>query len=435
MIEIPSNPDAELSVLGCLLVDERVADTVFEALLGPEFYADIHRKLFGIIKRVHEKTHTVDIVDVENECHKVGLDTAITRQAVEQVPTSANVERYIQIGQEYKVKRDVYNFSKTLASKIEDGDADDLAEWSEREVAKIQASRIGITDEPKCMAEIAIKIATEAIEEPERSSIGYKIDLANGALSELICLEPNKQVLIAGRTYMGKSTLAAAIYRNVIECNSDIGDPLYITTEGGQDCIVRSVIGSMSKIHPKKITKRGLTQVEADNLWSAATNTNLNRMFIDYLPGRTIAQLRAVCKRHKSQHGLPLLIIDLADKISAPGDKEYERLSYISRALFELKAELNTCLVATVQIGRGALMNAGKIPTLGDLKGTGSWEQDADRIILVHYPAYYGDKKDHTTHIIQAKDRDFGDTRTVRVEYKKAWGTYHKADQKMEDGE
>lgn len=434
MNEIPSNPDAELSVLGCLLVDERVADTVFESLSGPEFYDPRFRKLFGIIKRVYEKTHTVDVVDVENECVKLKFDVAISKSAVEQVPTSANVGRYIQIVQEYKVKRDVYNFSKTLASKVEDGATEDLALWAEQEIAKIQASRIGQTDEPKCYAELAIPIATEALEKEQRDTIGYKFDLANNTLSDMICLEPNKYVLLAARTSMGKSTLASHIMTNIIDCNPEIGDPLYYSTESDSYSLVRSTIGAKAGVHSKKIAKRSLNDEERTKLWDAANRENLKRHHVYYGPGKTIAQLRAICKRHKANHGLPLLIVDLAGKLAAPGEKEYERLSYISKSLFELKAELDTCLIATVQIGRGVAMNAGKRPTLMDLKGSGSWEEDADRVIFVHWPGYYGGK-DYRTEIIQAKDRDFGDVRSTWIEYKKAWGTYVKAEQKVEDDE
>jgi replicative DNA helicase len=120
---------------------------------------------------------------------------------------------------------------------------------------------------------------------------------------------------------------------------------------------------------------------------------------------------------------LPLLVVDLAQRLHAPGDSEYLRLTNVSHGLQALAGSLRTCILACVQVSRGAMLNTEKRPDLKDLKGTGAWEEDADQVLFLHRPAYYGGK-DLRTEVILAKDRITGNVGSTWLQYDRNGGRY-----------
>lgn len=179
-------------------------------------------------------------------------------------------------------------------------------------------------------------------------------------------------------------------------------EPLIISTEMTAVGIARSSLAVTAGVHTAGLLKSNLGSLQSEKVQGVISNRELAGVKVVYLGGPSIAQIRAVAKRQQRRFGLPLLIIDLASKIRAPGKDDYERLTAVSAGIAQLKGELGTCIIAAVQINRAAQMNDKRRPELVNLKATGSWEEVADRVLLLHRPSYYGDM-DNRTEIIQAK--------------------------------
>ena len=226
---------------------------------------------------------------------------------------------------------------------------------------------------------------------------------------------------------MGKSTFVTALARSIRRTSPKAGAPLIISTEMTPEAVSVEMLASEAGVHSRGLKRRNLTQRQKESVSGVVEHKGLSGIYVHEMPGKSVGAVRAVAKRHKARHGLPLLVVDLASKLKAPGKSKYEQLSAVSQGLHELKSDLDTCVVATVQINRGVMLNGDKRPELYHLKDTGSWEEDADKVILLHRPDYYGET-DQRTEIIQAKDRmNFGGVRSIYVEYKPGTGRFEAA--------
>ena len=154
------------------------------------------------------------------------------------------------------------------------------------------------------------------------------------------------------------------------------------------------------------------------------------------MPGATLHQVRTAAQQHKRRHGLPMLVVDLAGRVRPPPgrrfEREHEELTAISRGLQELSGKLRTHLIACVQVNRAVFLNTDKRPGLEHLKGSGSWEEDADHVIFIHRLALMGVKNDFRTEIIFAKDRIAGNTGSVFLVYNVNTGQYEPAERQGE---
>lgn len=419
----PHDNASERAVLGAMLVDSRAVEIAITGLRVIDFFIQENRTLFTLFKEMAAKNPELDAIEIDRECTKRRIKhSSSIAQLIEETPTAANIERYVAMVKAAKLQRDLWELANQIRHQIDNGESATL-EFTERQLNKIRAEHQNVDTEPIKISTLAKVIAKDAIELPEIQHIGLKCNFADNSFEHCIYFEPNQQTIIGARTSMGKTTFCMGLALNIVECNPDAGELLYITTEAGQESIARAMLATMAGLHIKGIAKRNLTTEQKARLKDAANNPALRRIRIAFIPGATLMQVRAIAKRHKANYGLPMMFVDLAGKLSAAGDKEYDRMTAISNGLFQIKGDLNTHLVATVQVGRGSMMNEGKRPTLGDLKASGAWEEDADKVLLLHRPGYYGGNARYTE-IHQAKDRAYGDCRTLKVEYKPAYGTF-----------
>lgn len=418
----PHDAASERAVLGSMLADSHAVEIAITDLRVIDFFIQDNRTLFALFKEMAAKNPELDVLEIERECTKRRLKHQGISTLMEETPTAANIERYVAMVKAAKLQRDLWEMANHIRHQIDQGQNATI-EDAEKQLSKIVAEHQNVDTEPIQISQLAKQIAKDAIELPEVQHIGLKCNFAQNSFDNLIYFEPNQQTVIGARTSMGKTTLCMGLALNIVECNPDAGELLYITTEAGQESIARAMLATMAGLHIKGIAKRNLSTEQKLKLRDAASNPALKRIRLVFIPGATLSQLRAICKRHKANYGLPMMFVDLAGKLRADGEKEYERMTAISNGLFHIKGELNTHLVATVQVGRGSMMNEGKRPTLADLKATGAWEEDADKVLFIHRPGYYAGNARYTE-IIQAKDRSYGDCRTVKIEYKPAYGSF-----------
>lgn len=419
----PSDARAEAGVIAAMIMHPKAAEIAVEALNTQDFFNPRYKTLFGVLADMHVRGAPIDEILLEVELERKNLSSAIGRefvgQTVESLTSSAHVEDFCRVVSDKSARRALWEIADSIKNGINGADdTDEILGKAQTDLDHLSTHRLRVDDEPQDLHALAEPIIHEALTLPPQDFWGLRCGLGDGLVDELTGgLGQCKYWIIAARTNVGKSTFVSALARGVRALQPESGVPLLISTEMDPKCIARQAAASAAGVSVKGILKRDLNPAQRDAVWRVIQERELAGVSVKYMPGASIAQLRAVAKRHKNALGLPLLIVDLASKIKAPGGDERTQLNAITTALSQLKGELNTCVIACVQLSRAVFMDADKRPGLQHLKGSGNWEEDADKVLFLHRPAYFAEGGDPRTEVIQAKDRDFGNLASCWIQY------------------
>lgn len=426
----PSDVRAEASVLGSIMCDRRCADIAFEMLNEVDFYNVRYRALYRIMASMHLAGRAIDEVSLCAEVERTGHGGTFDRDEIGRllvvVPNGAHVEEYCRIVRDLAGRRVLWDIAARITTSIDGSEqTDDILGQAQVGLDALANRRLNVTDEPRDLHDLAEPIAHETLTYPPQALWGLACGIGDGLVDELTGgIAACQYWVIAARTNVGKSTFVTALARGVRICNPEAGVPLIISTEMSESAIGRQSLASAAGVSVRGVLRRDLTHNQRGNVQRVIDNRELSGVSVKYMPGASIAQLKAVAKRHRNTLGLPLMIVDLASKLKSSGGDERQQLNGITTALAALKGELNTCVIACVQLSRSVFMDADKRPGLQHLKGSGNWEEDADRVLMIHRPAYFSPDGDQRTEIIQAKDRDFGNTTSVFIQYDKTTGQF-----------
>jgi replicative DNA helicase len=286
---------------------------------------------------------------------------------------------------------------------------------------------------PVNMQDVADKIINDALTLPKRDIWGLPTGMAGGAFDELTGgIQPGRFWVFAGLAGMGKTTFLNAIVRGVKANNPDAGCPLIATTEMDAYDLTKFAVAGAAGVHTIAIDKRDLTDNQKCALDRVRMQKLLDGIYVYYCGGLTVDDVALVARRHKEQHGLPLLLVDVASQLKSLN--KGERLSQINDIIFSLeplKIMLNTCVIAVTHFNRNVKdeQARGYEPQLWHLKDSGEWENRADKVLFIHRANYFG-KEDPVTKIMQAKDKHHGQIRTLELiyHYQTAAYTSNKAD-------
>lgn len=434
----PQDQAAERGVLGSMMCDERAAEVADEALTPEDFYSPVNAilfKLFREVIRTQSASH-LDQIILKSEIDSRGLTDRVggvnyLLQLVQDTPTAANVERYIRILKERALERKLILHAHLIVSKVQtpgELKPSEILGQVEQDLYGLVAEAKGVSQEPVNLQDLADQIAHAALND-QRPRPGLKIGIADGAIDDMLGslgLEPNQLIVVAARTSVGKTTFVLNTAMGIRRENPDIGSPLIISTEVSQWNMARTCLAACTGLHTRALALCNLTETQKLAVEKAIQNRPIDGVHAAYCPGKTIAQIRAMAKRHQARYGLPLLVIDLAGKLKGEGESEREQLSSISAGLGELKAELNTTVIACVQINRSVFASEDRRPELHHLKGSGAWEEDADMVWFLSRPGQSDPgSADPRTEIRIAKDRDHDRcNKSCWIEWKTATGQY-----------
>jgi replicative DNA helicase len=425
----PHDADSEVGALGAMLMERSCAEIVTEELTPADFYVPAHRALYRIMMEMFNGGQELDEITVVSEATRRGvLDDCGVRVLIGSLITKASptsVETYTHAIRERAEQRQLWELAQ-LVSRMghEHATPDEILAKVHAVADGIEQRRAKLNADAVDLHALAVNVAKDALEGEARDTWGLPTGIAGGALDARIGgIQAGTYVVLAGRASMGKSTFAYAIARGVRRCNPAAGIPLIISNEMLPEAVARASLASEAGIHPAQLLSRKLGSEQRARVQAVIDRKRLAGVSVVHLAGATVPQVKALATRHQREHGLPLLVVDLAGRLHAPGDSEYLQLKNVSRGLQALAGVLRTCILACVQVSRGAMMNTDKRPDLKDLKGCGSWEEDADQVVFLHRPAYYGGK-DHRTEIILAKDRIVGNTGSTWIRYDRNAGQY-----------
>ncbi|MFI9204190.1 replicative DNA helicase [Streptomyces sp. NPDC053048] len=422
----PQDLDAEQSVLGGMLLSKDAIADVVEVLKGHDFYRPAHETIYQAILDLYAKGEPADPITIAAELTKRGEITRVGGAAylhtlVQSVPTAANAEYYAEIVHERAVLRRLVEAGTRITQMgyAADGDVDDIVNKAQAEVYAVTEQR---TSEDYLPLGDIMEGALDEIE-----AIGSRSGQMSGVPTGFTDLDaltnglhPGQMIVIAARPAMGKSTLALDFAR---ACSIKNNLPSVIfSLEMGRNEIAMRLLSAEARVALHHMRSGSMTDEDWTRLARRMPDVSAAPLYIDDSPNLSMMEIRAKCRRLKQRADLKLVIIDYLQLMQSGGNKRAEsrqqEVSDMSRNLKLLAKELELPVIALSQLNRGPEQRTDKKPMVSDLRESGSIEQDADMVILLHREDAYEKESPRAgeADIIVGKHRN-GPTATITVAF------------------
>lgn len=426
----PQAIELEETVLGALMLERDAILIVSQILLPTDFYKTEHQLIYEAIYTLFSKAKPIDIRTVTQQLRimgkleEVGGAYSIT-ELTNRVGSAANIEYHAEIILGQALKREVITLFYKLENDAyaEETDPHELLLFAQSELLRI--TNRNSKSKRRSIGEIASEVVadTERMAKlpPEKAVTGTPTGLDD--LDHLLGgLESGDLLILAARPGMGKTSLALCVSKAVALKG---GKPVaFFSLEVSDKRLVRSLLSIISGIPNDQLKNGRLDTNEWTELVNAQTKLENSKLIIDDAPGLSYVELRSRCLALKAQHpDLGLIVVDYLQLMSGVGKKErVHEISDISRNLKLIAKETEVPVIALSQLSRQVEQRGGaKRPILSDLRESGSIEQDADQVVFVFRPEYYGVNEDSNgkptkgiAELIVAKNRH-GATDTVVV--------------------
>ena len=389
----PQDLAAERSVLGSMLLSKDALADVVALIRGEDFYRPAHEMIFDVITDIYGRGEPVDAVTVSGELTRRGQISRIGGASylgslIAEVPTAANAAYYAQIVRDQAVLRRLVDAGTRIAQLgyTTQGEAvDELVNTAQAEVYAVTDR--GASEDYKALGDVVDPVLDEI--EAMRAHGGEVTGVPTGFnhLDKLTGgLRPGQMVIVAARPGLGKSTLALDFARSAA-----IGKGMttvFFSLEMSYIEIVQRLLSAQSGVRLEHLRHGTISQHDWQYLAARMGDIKDAPLFIDDSPNMALPEIRAKCRRLKQRHDLKLVIIDYLQLMSSGKrvESRQQEVSEFSRALKLLAKELNLPVVAISQLNRSAEQRDGKEPRISDLRESGSLEQDADLVILLHRP-------------------------------------------------
>ncbi|MAN86493.1 MAG: replicative DNA helicase [Algoriphagus sp.] len=429
----PQAVDLEEAVLGALMLEKDALTNVIDILKVESFYKDAHKVIFQAILDLFTDSQPIDLLTVTSQLRKNGaLEIAggafYVTELTSKVASAANIEYHARIITEQAIKRELIS----IASEIQKDAFEDTTDVFEL-LDKMEQSLFEISEKNIRKNYSDMKsIMREAIAEMESKK--HQKDGLTGVPSGFTALDrvtsgwqKSDLVIIAARPAMGKTAFVLSVLRNAAV---DHSRPVAIfSLEMSSVQLVNRLISSEAELDSEKIKKGSLAEHEWAQLVHKTAKLSKAPLFVDDTPALSILELRAKCRKLKAQHDIQMIVIDYLQLMSGDskgggngGNREQE-IASISRALKKIAKELAIPVIALSQLSRAVETRGGdKRPQLSDLRESGAIEQDADMVMFLYRPEYYGITEDEgmstqgVGEVIIAKHR-IGSLDTVKLRF------------------
>jgi len=395
--QAPWSEEAELSVLGGMLIDADAVAIAIELIGDDAFHREGNRRIFRGMVRLYNRGEVIDAVTLADELKSHGeLDAvggmAYLAQLVDAVPTAANIEFHCRILRDKSVLRRLISSATEIiqdAYEAAGGEVDDTLDRAEQRIFEIAQAqeRSGFV----WIKEI-LWPAFERIEELQRSP-GSVTGVPTG-FPELDHMTSGFQrgdlVVLAGRPSMGKTALALNFAQHAA---IESGTPVAIfSLEMSKESLVQRLLCSEGRVDSSRLRRGSLQDDEYQRLATAAGLLNTAPIWIDDTPAISALELRAKARRLRAEVDLGLIVVDYMQLMTGPSrvENRQQEISVISRSLKAIGKELGVPLLAISQLSRAPEQRTGDHrPRLSDLRESGAIEQDADLVLFVFREEVY----------------------------------------------
>lgn len=378
--------EAEQSILGGLMLDNSLWDSVGDLLIAEDFFREEHQRIFTAIGTLINSARPADIVTVHDAM--AGHTSLATLSDLAQfVPSANNARRYAQIVRDRSLSRKLL----TASSEIGDIAMNHAAPFSER---LEQATGHLVKLMPDSATEDWIGLDKTVVQMLDRISDraeGRKDDVIATGLADLDeilggGMRAGQLIIVGARPSQGKSALAVTMGLNVAQAGLPVG---MFSLEMPTEELTQRLTSMLSEVHLERIRRsERLTDRDWPRLTEAAEKLARLNFHVSELGGPNINQLRSRARKLKRKHGLSLLIVDYLQLATGtnPKDSRNNQLGEVSRGLKSLAKELKIPIIALAQLGRDIEKRTNPKPMMSDLKDCGDIEQDADVIMFVDRP-------------------------------------------------
>ncbi|MFI1723627.1 replicative DNA helicase [Streptomyces sp. NPDC020489] len=420
----PQDLDAEQSVLGGMLLSKDAIADVVEVIKGHDFYKPAHETIFQAILDVYAKGEPADPITIaaeltkRGEINKVG-GASYLHTLVQTVPTAANAEYYAEIVHERAVLRRLVEAGTRITQMgyAADDDVDEIVNRAQAEIYAVTEQR---TSEDYLPLGDIMEGALDEIE-----AIGSRTGEMTGVPTGFTDLDsltnglhPGQMIVIAARPAMGKSTLALDFAR-AASIKNNLPSVIF-SLEMGRNEIAMRLLSAEARVALHHMRSGTMTDDDWTRLARRMPEVSAAPLYIDDSPNLSMMEIRAKCRRLKQRNDIKLVIIDYLQLMQSGkrSESRQQEVSDMSRNLKLLAKELEVPVIALSQLNRGPEQRTDKKPQVSDLRESGSIEQDADMVILLHREDAYEKESPRAgeADIIVGKHRN-GPTATITVAF------------------
>ena len=407
--KLPSNIEAEQSLIGSVLVNNDIIDEISNIVNAGKFFDPIHRKIYEVVESLNNKGMIANPITLKNYFENdSGLnEVGGVDYLVKLTRFSSSIKQaidYSKIIHEMYVKRELIFISDGISDQAKD---DQIEKTGENIIEDAEKSLFDLAERGNFSQTFlkfnqaldqTIEMATLAMKS-DQGIVGVPTGLTD--LDEKLGgLHRSDLVIIAGRPSMGKTALATNIAyhaaKNMQE-NDEKGSVAFFSLEMSSEQLSTRILSEQARISSSEI-RRGKASEETLNRY-IETSRNIYDLplYIDETPAIAISTLSNRARRIKRLFGLKLVVVDYIQLMRTNSnrmDGRVQEISEITQGLKALAKELNVPVVALSQLSRAVEQRDDKIPQLSDLRESGSIEQDADVVLFVYREQYYLEKKE-----------------------------------------
>jgi replicative DNA helicase len=391
---LPSNLDAERSVLGAILLDNSALNPAVEHLRPEDFFMEQHRRVFTQMIALGESQQAIDLVTLTEELHRRGdLEASggapYLAALADGMPRVSNVEHYARIVKEKAMLRNLIHATHNIQQRAFEGEdgADAILDNAESSIFalaedRVRAGLIPVKDIVRDNFERLERIFREG-----KSITG--VATGYGELDKLTSgLQPSELLILAARPSQGKTALALNLAENI---SIRAGHPAAIfSLEMSKESLLQRLVASVAQIDAHKFRTGHLSKEDWRRMTEALGVISAAPLWIDDAGSISVLEIGAKARRLKRDKGLSLLIVDYLQLITARGrfSNRNEEVASISRALKGLAKELQIPVLVLSQLTR-APERDDRGPQLSDLRESGAIEQDADVVMFIYRPHFF----------------------------------------------
>lgn len=426
--------EAELSVLGAILLDDEALNRVSAQLAADDFYGPRHRVVFAAMLALAERGEPIDPFTLSADLDRAGkLDAigglAYLLELAEASATAVNIEHHATIVHEAAEVRRLVDTCRSIVAKADGGDYEATAglfEAAQQAIFEVASRRVVAGLVP---VKPVLKGAIEKIQAAYTNK--QAVTGTPSGFTQLDALtaglHAGELMILAARPAMGKTAFALNLAVNAARLGG-VSVAIFSLEMPAAQLAARLLAGE-ARVDGERIKTGMLESGDIDRLLQAVKVLGQLGLHIDETPALSVMDLRAKCRRlaaDKSQPKLGLVVIDYLQLMrgsarSNRGNREQE-ISEISQSLKALAKDLRVPVLALAQLNRGVETRANKRPMLSDLRESGAIEQDADLVMFCYRDEYYHEASDNKerAEIIIGKHRN-GATGTVTLRFLKQW--------------
>ncbi|HZZ66254.1 MAG TPA: replicative DNA helicase [Candidatus Baltobacteraceae bacterium] len=426
----PQNLEAEMALIGSILVDREIMGIVSEIVRPDDFYAHVHESIFAALQHLYDRGEPLDKITVgeelrrRNDLENVG-GLPYLSALMDTVQTAASAAYYAKIVREKSVLRSLIHAGTriTQLGYEQEEDVEAALDQSEQLVYEIGMRQ---THGEFTQVSRLLKPAFEHIDKLFHSR-GDRTGLTAGYhdIDEMTTgFQPGNFIILAARPGMGKTSFALNM---AVAAAREETDPVaFFSLEMSNDELVQRLICAEARISMHDMRRGNIKPHHWEKISDAMGVLNDLPMYLDDAGGLSVSEIRSRCRRLKSSRGLSAVFVDylqlLRPGVLSKGANRNEELSEICRTLKTTAKDLGVPIIALAQLNRGVESRTEKRPMLSDLRDSGSLEQESDMVAFLYREGYYNNDvaEPDLTEFIVAKHRN-GPTGTVRLRFQREY--------------